>query len=492
MIHINYTEQTILKTEVLPETEFPTDVLVLDSNHSDRRQHAIQEDEYYWTNDDPSSMYKTGIQPGSVEATVHNQFVDSTLTDPYKYDCIHHKSVYIVNNIDFSDEITCTIRTPDYEPVPYVFDYKITIADREMNYFNMYISYNIAKLVEEALFEWINDFRNPLLIPIRNINAGFHGPSQIITNFPVFDLSEQKPKESKTKIQMCIKPEYLFWTIETLVRHYDELRAAGMLAFKFLYLVGECKMNACYEIYPDPKPGESINERELLNAPTIVIYIENDTIGKLVRLLCSLFPNEAEISSGVPRFNIRINDNVCLSEGGNNQFKYDGGLEYVPTEYEMILNSPELLVSHANFSRYLTGNDIVYPRSSYKKILTSGSFRDVFEKYGLVEYYTAIFTKLDLKILNVEYQRPLEKLQLPTYASEGPPSPEFKPVKAEQTKRVEKKYTNVRPIQPFPTPGGSKNNKRKYNGTRSRSMHKKKQTRNRLLHKMRKRTKRTV
>ena len=282
---------------------------------------------------------------------------------------------------------------------PYTYVNKVTICGREMNLNNMYISYQLASQLESYLIEYIND---TFEVRMRQNVLG-----QLITSHN--DISS-------LKLQMIVKDEYFYWSIFTLLDNYEQLRSLGLSMFKFSYLLGERKMNHFAEMFPRlPTEGELFEtynigdrqyRREVLHAPIIVMYLNVTTIEPLIRFLQTLFP--VPISTGeVPRFNYRIDDNLFFSVEGHNQFKFDiPGVP--PEEYQRMLSDPPKYAEYNEFSRYISGHDVLYGshpnniRSYHHLFQRRTSFRDVYASVGLLEDYQNMWGKLGLSpILDV-------------------------------------------------------------------------------------------
>jgi hypothetical protein len=366
----------------------------------------------FWTNDADDSLDKIGIRPGWKSCS---NFLteDKDKTNFYRYNCISLKKCYLMNfpNIE-RNNILSNINfklKPVYGSTPQEFIHRGVMFGHEKNLFNMYLSYHLAVHLETEVIRWISTIP---VIPnkdglILNINARRNGPAlgQILTTYSR-DIQDDK------KLHMLVRPEYLYWTVETLVRNYGLLIDKGLLMFKFLFLVGENKMIEFTEICPGLNEGDVVEtykhegkeyKREELNMANIVFYLKGKLVVKeLIDELYRLFPDEYDISNGkVPRFNMRLSDNLFFSVGGNNQTKYDHSSEYLPREYDIILKSSGLRHSHAIWSRYLTGTDICVNGEennirSYLRIIPADSFRDTFNRNGLIEYYDRSFQKLKL------------------------------------------------------------------------------------------------
>jgi len=376
----------------------------------------------FWTNDTPNlemitttdKMCNSNLPPGTEEQ--------------YTYNCILTKLCYYLppstslENFNFNFE-----SKPIYSVVPYDFNHQVIFFGQVKHLFNMYISLFLVEKLEGILVTWGNSLGVQL---VRNTLPGSLGPSQLITPFT-------GTSSRSIKIQLCVQDNNFYWAIETLLRNYTELTELGMSCFKFVYLRGESKLFSISEIFPDIIPNEPIEtyrnngkeyRRELLNPPNIVIYIREDVtlrgsiLRPLVSKLTELFPDDHNVSVGVPRFNIRLNKNIFFSTGGGNEFKYGATDTFLPTEYDILIKTPELHATHAIFSKYLTGHDIIEDGrinniSSYNNIFSEKtSFKDQFERFGLLDFYNDIFRKLGIAPFDTSVTR-RARLVVPTLSA---------------------------------------------------------------------------
>lgn len=428
------TNEVLVQEHHLPRMEIPAmgviplGVFVAENNHTDIEE--VRSQEIHWTNDAPDSLNKYGWHPGwgGSSACNINRNVDDIPTEWYTYQCSAYKLCYTVpSNImtQYSKQIDkliqFTIDTPTYTETEYEYIHHCSLFGRQMITSNMYISYRLVERLEFEIKTWAKNkgctfIRNVVDAPDVPMGAtkvlGSHGPCQLITNVV--------ESYDTTKLQMCIKPEYLYWVIETLIINLAELRELGLEAFKFSYLFGENRvLNILNETFPaiDAGPISTYRidgkeyRREVLNSPNVVFYLkplntQSYDIRLLVDKLCGLFPNTMAISFGIPRFNIRVNNNVCISIGGNNQHKFDADVSHIPEEYRYIIDHPEKC-EYRMLSRYLTGHDILLEVpskcilnniKSYEKVLSPDmrSFKQAFDSVRLSSYYDDIFANLDL------------------------------------------------------------------------------------------------
>ena len=127
---------------------------------------------------------------------------------------------------------------------------------------------------------------------------------------------------------------------------------------------------------------DKIYKRELLNGPNIVLYLKDSivdtpgSLGLLLNKLIKMFPDDLDISNGVPRFNIRASKNVYFSLGGDNQFKFSKKLienKKIPLEYKNIIklaDKEKLTEQQFNklneYSLYISGHSVLELDYSYE------------------------------------------------------------------------------------------------------------------------------
>jgi len=295
-----------------------------------------------------------------------------------------------VANQLIKENILVDVLTPSYTTSPYIYPYMAMIFGRRMNLFNMWVSDAIFLEMELNIQRWIH--------------ARKYDSQRL--NWNQLWLTPSTRDMHNVKLQMCIKPDYYFWVIETLLLNKSVLDSYGLATFKMLYMLGELKNNDLSEMFPDHDDktdvmtytfNDKLYKRELLNAPNIVFYLTQDAnIEGLVDTLCKLFPNKFNLSLGVPRFNTRLNNNVYISFGGNNEDKFTMDSLHVPDEYTTILQSKnphvwelsELFSGHTLVNMDGTPNAIL----SYAKLISKGtSFKSLYTQYKLNKYYDEIF-----------------------------------------------------------------------------------------------------
>ena len=418
--------------EIIPTSSFPE-----------------QHDSFYiWSNDGYNGNSKLYIDisktTGTTDSTKCNYFYKGKdRTIPYRYMCSDVKQFYevkkpfdIKKHIDFSFQ-----EKPPYSHEPYEYDHIITMFGRQMKVFNMYLSYDLSELLEEQYITFVRDLckevsfatRFNIHIKRNEISSEFCGLGQLLVH-----NRNHISNIHHIKIQMTIDPIYMLWAVETMIRHFTALQKLGLYAFKFLFLHGEYNLTSKNELYPDMsqttlgsiqlypreltnpdknasiqtiidsanKTGSQIYKSEVLPMPMIVIYLNGSVTNfkPLVDYLIELFPNKYNLNSKLSRYNLRLSNTLGWSIGGENYSKQQSPHIHIPLEYQLILTDENLRQSHKMFPRYLSNHTIIHDDNTVNNILsyavilppTYRSFREVYSKYGLLEYYTGIFKKLGI------------------------------------------------------------------------------------------------
>jgi hypothetical protein len=306
-----------------------------------------------------------------------------------------------------------------------------------MNLFNMIFSTKLVELLETKNIEWITrilmrieekqgieqtghftvsppfEMQHPYRIFRRHLGQLI---SPVLLNKTIKDYD---PKNDDFKLQICAKEEYIYWIIETLLLHFNELVQVGLKRFKYSFLVGESKLFSINEYFPDLPTDKPITHHvhkgiqfktELLNAPNIVLYTRNqDNYSELVHMLCGLFPDDFPLSKGISRFNMRLNNNITFSVSGHNEFKFTRISDVIPLEYKLIMNEvkqhPKRYDELAPYSKIVTGHTLFNKDGTINKILSYNnviapyaSFHEVYAKYGLMKYYLPLPSDLNDEI----------------------------------------------------------------------------------------------
>lgn len=324
----------------------------------------------YWTRDMTDTM-DTNYTSRPTECNV-KVFKDKSyaeyLENMYLIRCALNKRIYYIE-IDRNNPIkkillenmTCDITTPDFHEMhPYEFIYNIHFYGKLFNYFNTYFSSFIYIHIRDYIIKWFNS------IPVDPKFNTFIKYGDDISQIYNIKNNLQTTNSSDIKIQLNIKEEYFFWAIESIKRNFKILCDLGVNRYKFMSSLVMLKIFKNEEYYPnyfDSKTKIPIDEyfyqytfldnsykRELLNAPNIVFYMDDivekeGKLGMVLNQLCNMFPDNLNISNGIPRFNIRINNNIFFSLDGDNEFKFDRELlldKIMPYEYQTIINISKL------------------------------------------------------------------------------------------------------------------------------------------------------
>jgi len=368
------------------------------------------------------------------------------LQNMYTYRCSLNKRIYYVRVNGFvevkkllSENMICDINTPKFiEKNPYQFFYNIEFYGKLFNYYNTYFSRFIYEYIRDYIMLWFKS------IPIsQNLNAS------IIYGDDVSQIYYQKNNlikinSSDIKIQLNIKDEYFFWAIETIKRNFKKLCHLGIYRFKFMSSLVMLKIFKNEEFYPNfynRKINKTVDEyffeyifldkvykRELIIAPNIVLYldktIENEgKLGIILNELCNMFPDNLDISNGITRFNIRINNNIFFSLDGDNEFKFDRELlldKKIPYEYQTIINicnshilSEEQCDKLNEYSEYLSGHSLLKFQDgkciqnnilSYLILLPSNynSFYELFADDNFFDYDALQFLGNHIKFMTID------------------------------------------------------------------------------------------
>jgi hypothetical protein len=310
----------------------------------------------------------------------------------YLIRCALNKRIYYIE-IDrnnpikkiLSENMICDISTPDFDKkLPYQFTYNIHFYGKLFNYFNTYFSIFIYIHIRDYIIKWFNS------IPIDPQLKTFINYGDDVSQIYYIKKSLHTINSSVIKIQLNIKEEYFFWAIESIKRNFKILCDLGVDRYKFMSSLVMLKIFKNEEYYPnyfDSKTKipideyfnnytflETIYKRELLIAPNIVLYMDKSVekdgkLGMILNELCNMFPDELNISNGVPRFNIRINNNIFFSLDGDNEYKFDRELlldKIIPHEYQTIINISKLHMLTAQqcdklneYSEYLSGHSLL-------------------------------------------------------------------------------------------------------------------------------------
>ena len=158
-------------------------------------------------------------------------------------------------------------------------------------------------------------------------------------------------------------------------------------------------------------------------------------------MLCELFPDEFPLSDGISRFNMRLNNNVSFSVSGGNNHKFTQKSDVIPVEYKRIINEvkkhPERCEELISYSKIVTGHTILNADGTVNNIISYNnivapykSFKSIYEKYGLMQYYVPLPPDLDGPISpeeitdsDIDMYRASVVTSLPAQSNEESPTP---------------------------------------------------------------------
>jgi len=381
-----------------------------------------------WTDDLTNDLYKTINFTNSIKC--NSSFIDykkeDYSTNFYKYDCIYYKQGYQIEfknsedvNKFLKDNVKLFINTPEFnDDTPYKFDLMIEILGKLYNIFNIYVSFNLTKYACEIIKSWITK-----KLILSQCDGCFYKDNfnyqQIYFNNTNLDYDEESFLQlSQIKLQMKIKFEFIFWVVEKINKNLDLLLSLDLNSYKFDYCGGNNKLEHIREFFPNKEKEEKFNtyifnkqeyKRELFDTPNIVFYINNrinsDNLNTLIKTLVNLFPDTLDLSIGHPRFNIRLSNNLFISVGGDNQFKFERfkyKKENIPKEYnDIILNCEKYTKEDCDrinsYTKKLSDhyllkfeNDKCVPNnilSYFNLTFPYSSFEELFTNLNLLEYY---------------------------------------------------------------------------------------------------------
>jgi hypothetical protein len=405
------------------------------------------------------------------------------------YNCYPYKYVYLLEFDDYSDTrafldkyVDINYILPTFEEYnPYEFIFYITILGRRMNFFDMKVSTTLIYYISDKLIEHFKPIINQAFSTFSTETLDIiQGPNKIIHNtydtskylysetvpdlyynligdnnyiwFSSIAYNTKSFKTSDVKIQMCIKEEYIFWVANKLLINLDKIISNHIFAFKFFinhdkylghysFKFPSFKTNLVDEQFEKYIFNRKEYKRELKSNPTIVFYLSSDAnIKNVIDTLYRLFPdsenlNFKKISNDViPRHNFRITQNICMSIGGDNQFKNDYSKlnltyidENIPSEYKEIIkiaNTCDLTEEQCDlFNKYtdtISGHDLlIYENGecsinnilSHKGIIDDkGSFYNLFRELNLLDYYDKLYNNPDYILFkkNITETNPLK------------------------------------------------------------------------------------
>lgn len=376
----------------------------------------------FWTDDNEESIEKYyNPEKKKCNSSYYKDITPKEYCENnYLFNCFLYRRGYkiIFDTLDklnnFLKSVESVVKTPSFdEKIPYSFIYYVKILNKDFNSFNIFFSYYLQEKICESIILWGND----LLKKYKKNHDLFIENKADPNNYFSQIVTYSTDPYSNTKLQMCIKDEYLFWVVENLSKNLDKLKLYGLDSFKF-FTPSNYKFKRVAEFFPNHKTNERIDsfmingnlyKRELLTAPNIVFYISKhvQNINELINKLKCLFPDNLDITNGFPRFNIRLTKNIFFSVGGDNGTKFENrdlDNEEIPLEYKYIidkydkvnineciklneysknLTDHDILILNKNKDKYVLNNIISY----YSIISPSKSFEYVFNSLGLEEFY---------------------------------------------------------------------------------------------------------
>ena len=394
------------------------------------------------------------------------------------YNCHPYKYVYFLEFDNFIDSrnfldtyLDVNYTLPYFEENnPYEFIYYITILGRPMNFFNMHVSSTIIyKIYNKLIYNFKPMLSNALATFSEETLAKLNGPYKYIYNNSIYKnnflysdtqpdlcynllgdynyiwfglIDNKKIRASDIKIQLSIKEEYIFWVVNKLLNHLDQIIANDIIAFKFFIQHAKYLGNYASKFPNEPDSAASLQfekyvyngteyKRELVSPPIIVFYIAWDAdIRNIIDLLYHILPdsqhlNHKKISNDIiSRFNFRITENICMSIGGDNQDKNDITHpkfptiyvdENIPREYREIIDiannyvlTEEQCILFNQYTNKISGHDLLkYEHGtcsinnilSYKGIIgNKGSFYNIFNSYNLSDYYEKLYNNVEFNL----------------------------------------------------------------------------------------------
>jgi len=280
--------------------------------------------------------------------------------DPYRrYTYAYYIKSEESKRIDSLEQITI-LQTPKIEQNnPYSYLPIVPIFGININLFNNWFSKKMYEhFIDKLMLKWMKTRYN---VPTKSesinrlityyVNTGIKQPGIRYLNPIKMGINGALLVPSLVKIHICVKLEYLFWTIEKLLTNLDlficiDERGGTDLPFDALKILDEFINYTYFEEFISDFPalkyvGQSLSDKftykhkinnkeydmrmETVNEANIVIYpaiyaakseLNRNNVRKIVETLLVLFPNELNISSKkYPRFNFRINDNIYIGFG---------------------------------------------------------------------------------------------------------------------------------------------------------------------------------
>jgi len=335
------------------------------------------------------------------------------------------------------------------------------ICDKLIEYFKPIIKQAFTRFSVETLniIEGAYAIKNSINSYLYGISPDLYynivGDSSYIW-FNFINYIDKSFKKSDIKIQMCIKEEYIYWVVNKLLINLDKIISNHIFAFKFF--IHDDKYLASYAFKFPSFNTNLVDEqfekyifdgkeykREIKNSPNFVFYLSSDVnVKNVIDALYMLFPDTADlnfksISSGfIPRHNFRITENICMSIGGDNEYKNDYSKPYfkelyiddnIPSEYREIIDiankyvlSEEQCILFNKYTDTISGHHLLTYENgecslnnilSYKGIIgNKRSFNNLFQEVNLLDYYEKFYNNSDFILLkkNIIETSPLKPI----------------------------------------------------------------------------------
>lgn len=372
---------------------------------------VTDEKNFIWTHDISKPCYKLE-QPINVtdlnlkyepnRRLVYAYFIEGTDTN--------------IKIIDALEEMT-QIDTPGLGDIPYKYEPIIPIFGVPINLFTNLFSEKMHEyFIDKIILKWMktryggidpktNSF---IYMPTKDawINKQISYISNAITQ-PAIKYNS-KGRNFPVKIHICVKLEYLFWTLDKLLSNLSAFIDKRTFRIDKIKIIDRFANYNYYEEFISDYPSrEQINEsvsgdgltykieepgdgqtietmykiekmykRETIHEANIVIYpamypaiyptdpaTNQQNISSIIKILLALFPNQLNISSKkFPRFNFKVNDNIYVGFGdGDDKEQIISDIPYdQPIEYKIECEETDEkeCLGKNNVSRILTNHEL--------------------------------------------------------------------------------------------------------------------------------------
>lgn len=300
-----------------------------------------------------SSNYIWTFDIDLLENNNEHQFMTYEIDNKYNK---HFQNYYVIN-------------TPNTNDV-YTFIWYNNIFGINVNMLSNIFSKPFKLIIHNSVILWLN-------LKIEETNLNIFKTSSVRLTQPGICINanliknNQKPKISKFnfdtlsvllnstsnyKIHMMVDLQFLFWTIETIIKNNEKFIINLNNETKPLFSHFKIHTDFYnYSVLSNKKAqcnyDKNLYKDEYLYRPNIVFYQYDDVdvnitkicFEKLIIVLRELFPNELNISSNkYSKFTFKINNNLflCIGDGID---KFNSSNEYtIPIEYNDIINKCSL------------------------------------------------------------------------------------------------------------------------------------------------------